>query len=137
MKTMYRIDEHRYIDMERGLGTRWEMGKTYYDTAAEAEANHIVKKSYVSDGSYKVVERTMDEATFTITETVVKHFDYWKEVAQKEVAQRRIKAGRERLARLEANLKNAKTELGLARKLKEIENQKAEVEEWEKVLAEL
>ena len=73
---MYRIDIHNYTDLTMGCGEKWEEGKVYYNTIEEAEANHKIKKNYVSNGSYKVIARTMDEESFTVTDTMVKYFEF-------------------------------------------------------------
>lgn len=135
MKTMYRIEEHRYTEMERGLGTNWVMVNNYYNTVEEAEHNVTVKKDYASNGSWRIVARTIDEENFTVTEEVIKTFDYWKEVEWKAVIERNIATHTERIAKVEASKKNARTEIGLARKEKEIAWHKAELVRWENELA--
>jgi hypothetical protein len=136
MKTMFRAEVETFKDCE-GRYTEWT-NKGMFETPEEAEkAVCGVTLGYATSGDYRVVKVTMDETTFTITEEVVKHYDYHKEVTRWAWANRDLARAEEELAK--ANKTNPKTEIGMARKEKaiakwtaEVEKIKAKMEEWKR-----
>lgn len=136
MKTMFRAEVETFKDCE-GRNTEWTK-KGMFETPEEAvKAVCGVTPGYATSGDYRVVEVTMDEETFTITEKVIIRYDYYKEVTRWAWANKDLAHAETELKI--ANKINAKTEAGIARKEKaitkwtaEIEKIKAEMENWKR-----
>ena len=137
MKTMYIIKKKTYTDCE-GRYSRWETVKGLFDTAKEAEktARDTITPGFTSTGDWKVVARTIDENTFTVTEKTIKTFIWWEEVGKFEDAKRTIKDFTEKINNIEASKKRCRTEKGIALKQKEIDQYAEWIKRAKKVLAE-
>lgn len=134
---MYIIEERIYTDCE-GYNTKWETTEGKFNTIKEAEekAMATITKGFVNTGDWKIVARTIDEATFTVTEETVKTFVWWEEIGKFESAKKTIENFTKRINEIEASKKNCRTEKGIARKQKEIDEYKEDIEWAKKVLAE-
>lgn len=125
MRTMYRADVEIYKDCE-GRHTDWEK-RGFFETPEDAvKAVCGTTRGYTTSGDYRIVEVTMDEATFTITENVIIRYDYYNEVTRWERAKQDLAHAEAELTI--ANKINAKTEAGIARKEKAIAKWTAEIE---------
>ena len=125
MRTMFRADVEIYKDCE-GRHTDWE-NRGMFETPEDAEkAVCSVTHGYCTSGDYRIVKVTMDETTFTVTEEVVKRYDYFDEVTRWAWANRDLARAEEELAK--ANKVNPKTETGMARKEKAVAKWTAEIE---------
>lgn len=141
MRTMYRVETREYTDCEARSSKWFVLGDTYYTTKEEAEAKAIEKNAKATKngyfcGDYRVIERTVDEATFTVIDTIVVDYNYFNEVERYEIATRLIETYTKEIARLEASKKNCKTKRGLANIEKVIADCKEKIEKKEKILAE-
>ena len=125
MRTMFRADVEIYKDCE-GRHTDWEK-RGFYETPEEAvKAVCGTTHGYTTSGDYRIVEVTMDEATFTITENVIIRYDYYKEVTRWAWANKDLEHAKAELTI--ATKINAKSETGIARKEKAIAKWTAEIE---------
>ena len=123
MKTMFKVEERVYTDCE-GRNSEWTVSNQYVATIEEAQAiADEIKADMVHSGDYKIIATTIDEETFSVTDEVVKEFDMFKATA-KERAKERIAGYQKKIEEIEASKKNCKTEKGIARKNKEIEDYK-------------
>lgn len=135
MKKMYKVEANYYTDVMEGRGSEWKQVNGYKATMEEAEAiAQTIKEGYANNGDWRIVERTIDEETFTVIDTVVKHFDYWKEIGRKEWAEENIKHIEEKIAKEEESKKRAKTETGIEKKERKIAEYKKEKERYEEIL---
>ena len=135
MKKMYRVEANYYTDVMEGRGSEWKQVDGYKATMEEAEAiAQTIKRGYANNGDWRIVERTIDEETFNVIDTVVKHFDYWKEIGKREWAEESIKHIEEKIAKEEEGKKRAKTEAGKEKKERKIAEYKKEKERYEEIL---
>lgn len=135
MKKMYKVEANCYTNAMEGRGNEWEQVEGYKATIEEAEAiAQTIKKGYANNGDWRIVERTIDEETFSVIDTVVKHFDYWKEIGRKAWAEESIKHIEEKIAKEEESKKRAKTEAGKERKERKIAEYEKEKERYEEML---
>lgn len=135
MKKMYKVEANYYTDVMEGRGSEWKQVEGYKSTVEEAEAiAQTIKEGYANNGDWRIVERTIDEETFTVIDTIVKHFDYWKEIGRKEWAEESIKRIEEKIAKEEEGKKRAKTEAGKEKKERKIAEYKEEKERYEEML---
>ena len=137
MRTMYIAYERTYTDCE-GRNSEW----TERAKCETIENAREVVKTFgkpedcgMYTGDWKITAKTMDEESFSITENMVESFDWWKEVGQREHAERMIKAYTKDMEMIENSKKNCKTEKGIERKNKEIERYKTIIERYKKMLA--
>lgn len=125
MRTMFRAEVETFKDCE-GRNTEWTK-KGMFETPEEAiKAVCGVAPGYATSGDYRVVEVTMDEETFTTTEKVITHYDYFKEITRWAWANRDLARAEEELAKV--NKIKPKTETGMTRKEKAIAKWTAEIE---------
>lgn len=119
MKTMFKVETRVYTDCE-GRNSEWKSSE-FVATMAEAEAiASQTSHEFPESGDYRIVAMTMDEATFTFTEEILKNFDYWREVERPQEARKNIERYRKEIEKLEASKARCKTELGIAKKEKDI-----------------
>lgn len=119
MKTMFKVEERVYTDCE-GRNSEWTTSNRYVATVEEAQAiADEIKADMVHSGDYKIIATTIDEATFSVTDEVVKEFNMFKAKAKERIA-----GYQKKIEEIEASKKNCKTEKGIARKDKEIEDYK-------------
>ena len=125
---MFKVEERIYTDCE-GRNSKWTASE-FVATIAEAEAiAETITAEFPCTGDYRIIATTMDEATFTITEEVVKTFNYWKEVKRVEEAKRTIATYEAKIEEAEEAKKRCRTEAGIAKKDKEIAQYRARIEE--------
>lgn len=136
MRTMYFTEERFYTDCEGRSSEYRAIGQ--YDTIEEAKAKTAdVKKNCGYDtGDWRIVAKTLDETTFTVTEEVVESYDWWEMVGRYNHAEKMAKYYAEDIEKLENSKKNCKTEKGLNRKNAEIERYKNKLAEMENILKE-
>ena len=135
MKKMNKVEANYYTNVMEGRGSEWKQVEDYKSTMEEAEAvAQSIKRGYANNGDWRIVERAIDEETFTVTDTVVKHFDYWKEIGKKEWTEESIKHIEEKIAKEEEGKKRAKTEAGKEKKERKIAEYKKEKERYEEML---
>jgi hypothetical protein len=126
MKTMYRAEVAVYESIE-GYRSKYIIEGNYVKTIEEAkEICKNVKRDIMTEGSYRVIEVTMDEETFTYTEKVVYTFDYYERVYRPQNLQKKVTYWKTELEELQGKLTRAKSEKSIAKYTKQIE--KAEVE---------
>lgn len=132
MRTMYRV-EIGTCDIEGG-NAKWE-AKGLYNTAEEAEntVKGTTKNYMTTTGDYRVMECTMDEATFTMTEKEVIRFNYWKEIGRYENAEKVIKHLTEELENAKA--KKPRTEAGEAAKVREVAKWEERINKYREKIA--
>jgi hypothetical protein len=127
MKTMFKVEERVYTDCE-GRNSEWTVSNQYVETVKEAQAiADTIKADMIHSGDYKIIATTIDEATFTIVNEVIRVFDAYKE-AFKENMKGRIAEYEKKIEELEVSKKRCRTEKGIAKKDKEIENYKMYIE---------
>ena len=124
--------EARYTNITMGYGCEWvEIAK--FDTAEEAIEYGFanVKRAMRTSGDFKVVEKTMDEETFEITEKDVARFDYYDGVIEPA----KIEQKEKEIAELEKTVARARTENGRAKAEKKIAEIREEIEAIEEAKA--
>lgn len=139
MKKMYRAEYERYTDIE-GRYTAFKAEGEMKATLEEAKALVAnMGSNFPLTGTYRVIEATMDEATFTYTEQVAYEFNYYREVKRFEMVREDIARYERTIAELEASKKRVRTENGMARKEKEIaewqerlDARRAQLKKWTK-----
>ncbi len=120
-----------------GRYTRFIDKGNFENTVEQAKENiKDVKRDYTTTGTWQIVEKTIDEETFTVKEKVVEKFDYWTEVRRFEVAKRDIEILTEKLEEAKKHLTRCKAEKAIATAKKEIEWIKKEIAKAEEVLKE-
>ena len=135
MRKMY-IAQVEITDTD-GRYTRFVNKGNFENTVEQARENvKDVKRNYTTTGTWRIVEKMIDEATFTVEEKVVETFDYWTEVRRFEVAERDIKILTNKLEEAEAHLARCKAERTINTAKKEIEWIKKEIAQAEEVLKE-
>ena len=134
MTTKYKVYSHNAVDCEgrRFRDVEFSDYVATYEEALEI-AEGIATSCFPIDG-WSIVARTIDEANFTVTDTVVKKFDYWEEIGKYEAAKRAIKRCIERIEELEKSIARSTNEKRIANKRKTIEEYKKEIEENKKIL---
>jgi tetratricopeptide (TPR) repeat protein len=134
MTTKYKVYSHNAVDCEgrRFRDVEFSDYVATYEEALEI-AEGIATSCFPTDG-WSIVARTIDEANFTVTDTVVKKFDYWEEIGKYEAAKRAIKRCIERIEELEKSIARSTNEKRIANKRKAIEEYKKEIEENKKML---
>ena len=128
MTTKYIIKVENYTDACWGRGSKYIETENRFETLAEAKAYGIetVKATYTTSGDFVVVEKTIDEATFTVTENEVFKYDYFKAVKVIGYAEEKEKA----IAEARAELSRARSEKSIARITKKIAELEAEAERY-------
>jgi hypothetical protein len=135
MRKMY-IAQVEVTDTD-GRYTRFINKGNFENTVEQARENvKDVKRNYTTTGTWRIVEKMIDEATFTVEEKTIETFDYWTEVRRFEVAERDIRVLTEKLEEEEKHLARCKAEKAIATAKKEIEWIKKEIAEAEEVLKE-
>lgn len=135
MRKMY-IAQVEVTDTD-GRHTRFINKGNFENTVEQARENvKGVKRDYTITGTWRIVEKMIDEATFTVEEKTVETFDYWTEVRRFEVAERDIEILTEKLEEVEKHLTRCKAEKTIAAAKKEIEWIKKEIVKAEEVLKE-
>jgi hypothetical protein len=135
MRRMY-IAQVEVTDTD-GRYTRFMNRGNFENTVEQAKENvKDVKRNYTTTGTWRIVEKMIDEATFTVEEKTIETFDYWTEVRRFEVAERDIRVLTEKLEEEEKHLARCKAEKAIATAKKEIEWIKKEIAEAEEVLKE-
>ena len=114
-----------------GTATNFAIDKMFA-TKEDAIANGIKNVTENKAETFTVIEKTIDETTFTVIENEV--YDYYKEVQAKENAKKRITEIAKIIAEIEKTKTNCKTERGIARKDKEITEYKAIIDNLNKVI---
>ena len=114
-----------------GTATNFAINKMFA-TKEDAIANGIKNVTENKAETFTVIEKTIDETTFTVIENEV--YDYYKEVQAKENAKKRITEIEKIIAEIEKTKANCKTERGIARKDKEITEYKAIIDNLNKVI---
>lgn len=117
MKTMFRIEANTYTDCE-GRYTEWKAVTEWVTKEEAMNATENIARSYSMTGDWRLVARTIDEATFTVADEIITTFDWWKEIGRKEDAKRCMKVWEKEIEKAEAI--RARTEKGEARKAKAI-----------------
>ena len=132
MTTKFITMEARYTNITMGYGCEW-VAVAKFDTVEEAIEYGFtnVKRGMATSGNFKVVEKTMNEETFEITEKDVAKFDYFYGVVRPARAEK-IK---EEIAELEKKVARARTENGKAKAEKKIAELREEIEEIEEAKA--
>lgn len=128
MKTMYRVEE-RIITNLRSNSWEYRQKGEYVNTIEEATEyakTNVVKKNNYDTGDYKIIERTIDEKTFTVVENIVIQYEWWKEVKRYEIAEKNIVECSQRIAEIEASKVNCNTDASITEKDKKI----AQYKEW-------
>jgi hypothetical protein len=129
MTTKYKVYSHNALDCE---GRRFGNVECSDYVATYEEALEIakgIKTSCFPTNGWSIVARTIDEANFTVTDTVVKKFDYWEEIGKYEAAKRSIKRRTEEIEKLEKSIARSTNEKRINEKRKTIEKYKKEIEE--------
>ena len=135
MRKMY-IAQVEVTDTD-GRYTRFINKGNFENTVEQAKENvKDVKRNYTTTGTWRIVEKMIDEATFTVEEKTIETFDYWTEVRRFEVAERDIKILTEKLEEEEKHLTRCRAEKAIATAKKEIEWIKKEIAKAEEVLKE-
>jgi hypothetical protein len=131
MTTKYIIKEENYTDVSWGRGSKYIEIEGKFETLAEAKAYGIetVKATYATSGDFVVVERTIDEATFTVTENEVFKYDYFKAVKVIEYAEKEEKA----IAEAKAELSRARSEKSITRITKKIAEYEATAKKYRRI----
>ena len=114
-----------------GTATNFAIDKMFA-TKEDAIANGIKNVTENKAKTFTVIEKTIDETTFTVIENEV--YDYYKEVQAKENAKKRITEIEKIIAEIEKTKTNCKTERGIARKDKEITEYKAIIDNLNKII---
>ncbi len=105
MKTMYRLEEERWIESPLNGGrTEWKAVTEWLFTCAEAEAK---TKQNVT---WRIIARTIDEKAFTVEDKIVKNFDYGLQVVFRLTVEERIANCRAELEKLERSRERTKSE---------------------------
>jgi len=128
MRTMYFAYEESYADPE-GYHTEFE-NRGKFDTFEEAKkaTENFHGHGGWYTGDWKIVAKTMDEATFTFKEETVEEFDWYEEVGKKEYAKEKIERWTKKIAEIEESKKRCRTENGIVKKDKEIVKYKEWIE---------
>ena len=129
MKTMY-ITMNGNANFY-GTATNFAIDKMFA-TKEDAIANGIKNVTENKAETFTVIEKTIDETTFTVIENEV--YDYYKEVQAKENAKKRITEIEKIIAEIEKTKTNCKTERGIARKDKEITEYKTIIDNLNKII---
>ena len=114
-----------------GTATNFAIDKMF-TTKEDAIANGIKNVTENKAETFTVIEKTIDETTFTVIENEV--YDYYKEVQAKENAKKRITEIEKIIAEIEKTKTNCKTERGIARKDKEITEYKTIIDNLNKII---
>ena len=114
-----------------GTATNFAIDKMFA-TKEDAIANGIKNVTENKAETFTVIEKTIDETTFTVIENEV--YDYYKEVQAKENAKKRITEIEKIIAEIEKTKTNCKTERGIARKDKEITEYKTIIDNLNKII---
>ena len=114
-----------------GTATNFAIDKMF-TTKEDAIANGIKNVTENKAETFTVIEKTIDETTFTVIENEV--YDYYKEVQAKENAKKRITEIKKIIAEIEKTKTNCKTERGIARKDKEITEYKTIIDNLNKII---
>ena len=114
-----------------GTATNFAIDKMFA-TKEDAIANGIKNVTENKAETFTVIEKTIDETTFTVIENEV--YDYYKEVQAKENAKKRITEIEKIIAEIEKTKANCKTERGIARKDKEITEYKTIIDNLNKII---
>ena len=132
MTTKFITMEARYTNITMGYGCEW-VAVAKFDTIDEAIEYGFanVKRAMRTSGDFKVVEKTIDEETFEITEKDVARFDYFDGVVEPA----KIEKKEEEIAELEKKVARARTENGKAKAEKKIAEIRKEIEAIEEAKA--
>ena len=135
MRKMY-IAQVEVTDTD-GRYTKFVDKGNFENTVEQAKENvKDVKRGYTTTGTWRIVEKMIDEATFTVEEKVVETFDYWMEIRRFEIAERDIEIMTNKLEEAEAHLARCKAERTIKIAEKDIAWIKKEIAKAEEVLAE-
>ena len=129
MKTMY-ITMNGNANFY-GTATNFAIDKMFA-TKEDAIENGVKNVTENKAETFTVIEKTIDETTFTVIENEV--YDYYKEVQAKENAKKRITEIEKIIAEIEKTKTNCKTERGIARKDKEITEYKTIIDNLNKII---
>ena len=120
-----------------GRYTRFINKGNFENTVEQAKENvKDVKRGFTTTGTWRIVEKMIDEATFTVEEKTIETFDYWTEVRRFEVAERDIKVLTEKLEEEKVHLARCKADRAIKTAKKEIEWIEKEIAKAEEVLKE-
>lgn len=129
MKTMYRLEEERWLeDPLNGGHKEWRVVTEWFFTCAEAEAK---AKQNVT---WRIIARTIDEKAFTVEDKTVRDFDYDLQVAFRLTVKERIANCEAELEKLERSRERTKSEARAKMLDKQIAGFKKSIEENKNLL---